>query len=114
MHEIFVPLFYDVITKYDIIASTHMFAIGFLILHGEYNLALKMASIEKLETRAVIKFGQQQGGTPSKSLKERAATHRKHAVSRTVFFDWDTCFSEEPRASTTRKGEGEKRTLHRR
>jgi len=94
MQEIVVPLFYDVNSKYDIIASTHMVAIGFLILHCECNLALQMASTEKLETQAVIKFCQQQGGTPSKTLKERAATHRKHAVSRTVFFDLDTCFRE--------------------
>jgi len=51
-------------------------AIGFLILHGECNLALQMASTEKLETRAVIKFRQQQGDTPSKTLKESATTHR--------------------------------------
>jgi len=56
MQEIVVPLFYDVISKYDIIESTHMVAIQFLILHGECNLALQMASTEKLETRAVIKF----------------------------------------------------------
>jgi len=56
IHKILVPLFYDVISKYDIIASTHMVAIGFLILLGECNLALQMASTEKLETRAVIKF----------------------------------------------------------
>jgi len=71
-----------------------MVAIGFLILHGECNLALQMASTEKLETRSVIKFRQQQGDTPSKTLKESAATHRKHAVSRTVYFDWHTCFRE--------------------
>jgi len=29
IHEIVVPLFYDVILKYDIIAQTHMVAIGF-------------------------------------------------------------------------------------
>jgi len=56
IQEIVVPLFYDVISKYDIIASTHMVTIGFFILHGEYNLALQMASTEKLETQAVIKF----------------------------------------------------------
>ena len=91
IHEIVVPLFYVVISKYDIIASKHMVTIGFLILHGECNLALQMASTEKL----VIKFRQQQGDTPSKTLKESAATHRKHAVSRTLFFDWHTCFREE-------------------
>jgi len=65
-----------------------MVAIGFaLILHGECNLALYIASTEKLETWAVIKFCQQQGDNPSKTLKESAATHRTHAVSRTVFFD---------------------------
>jgi len=89
-----VPLFYDVISKYDIIASTHMVAIGYLILHGECNLALQMASTEKLETLVVIKFRQQQCDTPSKTLKESAATHRKHAVIRTVFFDWHKCFRE--------------------
>jgi len=57
-----------------------------------------MASTEKLETRAVIIlviiFCQQQGGTPSQTLKESAVTHKKHAVSRTVFFDWHKCFRE--------------------
>jgi len=43
IREVVVPLFHDVISKYDIIASTHMVAIGFLILHGECNLALQMA-----------------------------------------------------------------------
>ena len=45
-----------------------------------------MASTEKLETRAVIKFPQQQGDNSPKTLKENAATHGKHAVSRTVYF----------------------------
>jgi len=89
-----VPLVYDVISKYDIIVSTYMVAIGFLIWHGECNLALQMASTEKIETQAVIKFRQQQGDTPSKTIKESAATYRKHAVSRTVLFDWHTCFRE--------------------
>ena len=88
------PLFYDVISKYDTIVLTHMVAIGFLILHGECNLALLMASTERIESRAVVEFGQQQGDTPSETLKESAATHRKHAVSRTVFFDWHTCLRE--------------------
>ena len=83
MQEIVVLLFYDVISKNDIIASTHMVAIGFLILHGECNLALQ-----------VITFCQKQGDTPSNTLKESAATHRKHAVSRTVFFDCHTFFRE--------------------
>jgi len=65
-----VPLFYDVISKHDIIASTHMVAIGFLILHGESFLAIQIASTETLETRAVIKLCQQQRGTPSKTLKK--------------------------------------------
>jgi len=43
-----------------------------------------MASTEKLETWAVIKFSQQQGYNSPKTLKENAATHGKHAVSRTV------------------------------
>ena len=107
------PLFDDVISKYDIVASTHIVAIAFLILHGECNLALQMVSTEKLETRAVI-ICQQQGGTPSKTLKEKsAATHRKHAVSGTVFFDGTNVIEKEPQASTTSKGEGERRKLHR-
>jgi len=53
-----------------------------------------MASKEKFETRAVIKFSQQQGDTSPKTLKENASTHGKHAVSRTVYFDWHTCFRE--------------------
>ena len=69
IQEIVVPLFYDVISKYTIIASMHIVAIGFLILHCECNLALQMASTEKLETQAVITFFQQQGDTPSKTLK---------------------------------------------
>jgi len=78
-------LFYDKISKYDNIASTHMVAIGFLILHGEYNLALQMASTEKLETRAVqyISIG-------------------IHVLEK------------KPQASTTSKEEGERRKLHRR
>ena len=87
MQEIVVPLFYDVISKYDIIASTHMVAIGFLIMHCECNLALQMASTEKLETRAVRWHSVQ-------NIKKRAATHRKHAVSSKVFFYLDTCFRE--------------------
>jgi len=87
LQEIVVPLFYDVISKYDIIASTHMVAIRFLILHGECNLALQIASTEKLETPAVIKFSHQQRDTSPKTLKESAALHKKHAVSRTVYFD---------------------------
>jgi len=58
IQEIVVPLFYDVISKYDIIASKHIVAIAVLILHGECNLALQMASTEKLETRGAIKFCQ--------------------------------------------------------
>jgi len=73
-----------------------------------------MASTEKLETLAVIIFCQQQGGTPSKALKERAATHRKRALSRRVFFDWDTCFREETTSINDKEGRGEKRKLHRR
>jgi len=69
-----------------------MVANGFLILHSECNLPLKMASTEKLETRAVIKLAKQQGDTPLKNSEKSAATHDKHAVSRTVFFDWHTCF----------------------
>ena len=46
MQEIVVPLLYDVISKYNIIPSTHMVAIKFLILHCECNLALQMASTE--------------------------------------------------------------------
>jgi len=65
IQEIVVPLFYDVILKYDIIALTQIVTIAFLILHGECNLALQMASTEKLETRAVVKFCQQQDGTSS-------------------------------------------------
>ena len=107
------PLFYDVISKYDIIASTHIVAIGFLILLGECNLALQMASTEKLETRAVpvIKFHLQQGDTPSKTLKESAATHRKHAVSRTVFFDWHTCFREGTTSINDTEGRGRKKKV---
>jgi len=54
-----------------------------------------MASTEKLETPAVIKFSHQQRDTSPKTLKDSAATHGKHAVSRTVYFDWHTCFREE-------------------
>ena len=107
------PLFYDVISKYDIIASTHMVAIGYLILHGECNLALQMASTEKIETRAVIKF-RQQGYTPSKTLKESAATHRKHVVSRTVFFDWHTCFREGTTSINDTEERGRKKKVTRR
>ena len=114
LKEIAVPLFYDVISKYDIIASTHKVAIAFLILHGECNLALQMASTEKLETRAVIKFCQQQGGTLSKTLKESKATHRKHAVAAQCFSIGTNALEKEPQASSTRKGEGERRKLHRR
>ena len=73
-----------------------------------------MASTEKLETRAVIKFCQQQGGTPSKTLKESAATHRNHAVSRTVCLIGTHVLEKEPQASTTRTGGGERRKLHQR
>ena len=68
-----------------------------------------MASIEKLETRAVIKFCQQQGGTPSKAFKERAATHRKHAVSRTWFFDLDTCFRDGTTSINDKEERGRKK-----
>jgi hypothetical protein len=37
--------------------------------------------MEKLEIRAIIKFCQQQGDTPSKTLEKIAATHGKLAVS---------------------------------
>ena len=94
IQEIVQPLFYDVISKYDISASTHMVAIVFLILHSGYNLALQMASTEKLETRAVIKFSQQQGDNYPKTLNENVTTQGKYAVSRTVYFDWHTCFRE--------------------
>jgi len=86
IHEIVVPLFYDVISEYDIIVLTHMVAIGFLILHGECNLALQMASTEKIETRSVIKFRQQQGYTPSKTLKKcsyaQEACSEPHSIFR--------------------------------
>ena len=67
----------------------------------------------KIETRAVIKFCQQQVGTPSKTLKERAATQGKHAVSRTVFFYLDTCFREGTTSINDKEGRGRKK-LHRR
>ena len=50
LQEIVVPLFYDVISKYDTIASTHMVAISFLILHGGYNLALQWRQRKNLNT----------------------------------------------------------------
>jgi len=71
-----------------------------------------MASTEKLKTRAVIKFSQQQGDNSPKTLKENAAAHGKHAVSRTVYFDWHTfvhVLEKEPQALTTSKEEGERR-----
>ena len=76
------------------------------ILHRECNLALQMASTEKLETRAVVKFCQQQGGTPSKTLKKSEATHKMHAVSRTVFFDWHKWLREEITSINDKKGRG--------
>jgi len=82
--------------------------VGLLV---ECILALQMASTEKLETRAVIKFCQQQGGTPSKTLKESAATHRKHAVSRTVFFNWHNCFREGTTSINDKKGRGRKKKV---
>jgi len=63
----------------------------------------------KLETRAVIKSCQQQGDTPSKTFKESAATHRKHAVSRTVIFDWHTCFREGNTSINDTEGRGRKK-----
>jgi len=84
LQEIVVPLFYDVISKYDIIASTHMVEIGFLILHSECNRALQMASTEKLETPAVIKFSHQQRDTSPKTLKEREACSEPHSIFRLV------------------------------
>jgi len=70
-----------------------------------------MASTEKLETQEVIKFCQQQGDTPSKTSKESAATHRKHAVSCTVFFDWHTCFREGTTSINDKKGRGRKKKV---
>jgi len=70
-----------------------------------------MASTEKLETRAVIKFCQQQGGTPSITLKESAATHRKYAVSRTVFFDWHKCLREGTTSINDKKGRGRQKKV---
>jgi len=70
-----------------------------------------MTSTEKLETRAVIKFCQQQGGTPSKTLKESVATHRKHAVSHTVFFDWHTCFRVGTTSINDKEGRGKKKQV---
>jgi len=67
-----------------------------------------MASTEKLETRAVVKFCQQQGGTPSKTLKKSEATHKMHAVSRTVFFDWHKWLREEITSINDKKGRGRK------
>ena len=77
-------------------------------MHGECNLALQMASTEKLDTRTVIKFSQQQVDTPSKTLKS-ASTLGKHAVSRTVFSIDTHALEKELQASTTRKEEGERR-----
>ena len=56
IQKIVVPLFYGVILKYDIIASTHMVAIVFLILHGGYNLALQMASTKILKHGQYLNF----------------------------------------------------------
>ena len=79
--------------------------------------SVTMASTEKLKTRAVIKFSQQQGDNSPKTLKENAAAHGKHAVSRTLYFDWHTfvhVLEKESQALTTSKEEGERRKLHRR
>ena len=63
---------------------------------------------KKLETRGVLTFYQQQGDTPSKTLKESPATHMKHAVSRTVFFDWHKWLREEITSINDKKGRGRK------
>ena len=107
-------LFYDKISKYDNIASTHMVAIGFLILHGEYNLALQMASTEKLETRAEIKFSQQQGETSPKTLKEMHLRTRSMQWAAQYISIGIHVLEKKPQASTTSKEEGERRKLHRR
>jgi len=114
IQEIVVSLFYDKISKYDNITSTHMVAIGFLILHGEYNLALQMASTEKLETRAVIKCSQQQGDTSPKTLKEMQLRTRSMQWAAQYISIGIHVLEKDPQASTTSKEEGERRKLHRR
>ena len=63
------------------------------------------------KTWAVIKFCQQQGDNPYKTLIESAATHMKHAVSRTVLFDLHTCFREGTTRINDTEGTGRKRKV---
>jgi len=58
----------------------------------------------KLEKRAIIKFCQQQGNTPT--FEKKAATHGRKKVSRTVVFDWHTYFRERNTSITDKKGRG--------
>lgn len=73
--------------------------------------SVKMASTEKLEIRAIIKFCQQQGDTPSKTFETIAASHRKHAVSRTMVFDWHKYFREGNTSITDKEGRGRKKKV---
>jgi len=111
IQEIVVPLFYDVILKYKINASTHMVAIGFLILHGKCNLSLQITSTKKLETRAVLNF-----------VSSKVALRPKHLKKvqlRTGSMQWATHFysigthvlETEPQTLTTRKEEGKKKKI---
>ena len=111
IHENVVLLFYDVILKYDVNAYTHIVANGFLILFVECKQVSQMASTAKLEIRAIIKFCQQQGDTPSKMFEKIAATHGKNAVSRTVVFDWHKHFKEGNTSLTDKEGRGRKKKV---
>jgi len=43
------------------------------------------------------------------NIENGAATHGKHAVSRTVFFDWHTCFREGTTSVNDKEGRGRKK-----
>jgi len=105
IQEIVVPLLYDVISKYDIIASTPMVAIGFSLVHGECNQALQMASTEKAWNR------------DSNYILSAARWHSVQNITRKSSYAQETCSKPhsifrvahmQPQASTIRKEEGEK------
>jgi transposase len=68
----------------------------------------KIASLERLEIRAIIKFCQEEGETPSKTYKRILDIKGKASVSRTLVFDWHKRFREGMTEISDKEGRGRK------
>jgi transposase len=70
-----------------------------------------MTSVEKLEIRAIVKFCQQMGDTPSATYEKIKLTKGNKSASRSLVFSWHKRFKDGQLEITDRKGRGRKREI---